>query len=60
MSDLLHFWMASHVPQEMSDLPQMRRAPIVKVLYKQTNIGFAAEAVFFGGGERGRFAQKRV
>jgi hypothetical protein len=41
------------------DLPQLRRAPIVKVLYKQANIGFAAEAVFFGGGERGRFAQKK-
>ncbi len=41
-------------------LPQLRRAPIVKVLYKQANIGFAAEAVFFFGGERGRFAQKRV
>ena len=42
---------------------QLRRAPIkfgrfiklyninVKVLYKQANIGFAAEAVFFVGGE---------
>ena len=40
-------------------LPQLRRAPIVKVLYKQANIGFAAEAVFFWGGERGRFAQKK-
>ncbi len=40
-------------------LPQLRRAPIVKVLYKQANIGFAAEAVFLGGGERGRFAQKK-
>jgi hypothetical protein len=28
-------------------------------LYKQANIGFAAEAVFFLGGERGRFAQKK-
>ncbi len=41
-------------------LPQLRHAPIVKVLYKQANIGFTAEAVFFGGGGRGRFAQKRV
>ena len=52
-------------------VPQLRRAPIkfgrfiklnninVKVLYKQANIGFAAEAVFLGGGERGRFAQKK-
>ncbi len=39
--------------------PQLRLAPIVKVLYKQANIGFAAEAVFFRGGERGRFAPKK-
>ncbi len=52
--------------------PQLRRAPIkfgwfiklynidVKVLYKQANMGFAAEAGFFlGGGGRGRFAQKK-
>ena len=32
---------------------------IVKVLYKQANIGFAAEAVFLGGGGRGRFTQKK-
>ncbi len=41
------------------NLPQLRRAPIVKVLYKQANIGFAAEAVFFLGGGKGRFAQKK-
>ncbi len=28
-------------------------------MYKQANIGFAAEAVFFWEGERGRFAQKK-
>ncbi len=38
---------------------QLQRAPIVKVLYKQANIGFAAERFFFGGGERGRFDQKK-
>ncbi len=54
-----------------SDWPQLRRAPIkfgrfiklyninVKVLYKQTDMGFAAEAGFFLRGERGRFAQKK-
>ncbi len=42
-----------------NDWPQLQRAPIVKVLYKQANIGFAAEAGFFWGGERGRFAQKK-
>jgi hypothetical protein len=41
------------------NLLQLRRAPIVKVLYKQANIGFAAEAVFFWGGGRGRFAPKK-
>ncbi len=40
-------------------LQQLWCAPIAKVLYKQANIGFTAEAVFFGGGERGRFAQKK-
>jgi hypothetical protein len=51
--------------------PQLRRAPInfgrfikyyninVKVLYKQTNMGFAAEADFYWGGGRGRFAHKK-
>ncbi len=51
--------------------PQLRRAPIkfgrfiklnninVKFLYKQADIGFAAEAVFFLGGERGHFTQKK-
>ncbi len=43
----------------VQDLPQLRRAPIVKVLYIQANIGFAAEAVFFWGGGRGRFAQRK-
>jgi hypothetical protein len=38
--------------------PQLRRAPIVKVLYKQANIGFAAEAVFFWGG-KGAFHPKK-
>jgi hypothetical protein len=28
-------------------------------LYKQADMGFAAEAGFLGGGERGRFAQKK-
>ncbi len=45
--------------QKNTYLPQLQRAPIVKVLYKQANIGFAAEAVFFWGGGRGRFAQKK-
>ncbi len=32
----------------------------VKVLYKKADMGFAAEAGFFGGGgERGRSAQKK-
>ncbi len=51
--------------------PQLRRAPIkfgrfvklnninVKVLYKQANMGFAAEAVFFGGGGKGAFRPKK-
>ena len=51
--------------------PQLRRAPIKfgrfielynindKVLYKQTDMGFAAKAGFFWGGERGRFAPKK-
>ncbi len=51
--------------------PQLQRAPIkfgrfiklnninVKVLYKQADMGFAAEAVFFGGEERGHIAQKK-
>ncbi len=41
-----------------SYLPQLQRAPIVKVLYKQANIGFAAEAVFFWGG-KGAFHPKK-
>ncbi len=52
------------------DWPQLRRAPIkfgrfiklcninVKVLYKQADIGFAAEAVFFWGG-KGAFCPKK-
>ncbi len=28
-------------------------------MYKQADIGFTAEAVFFWGGERGRFAPKK-
>ncbi len=44
----------------LSHLLQLRHAPIVKVLYKQANIGFAAEAVFFGGGKGGVSPQKRV
>jgi hypothetical protein len=28
-------------------------------LYKEADMGFAAEAIFFRGGERGRFAQKK-
>ncbi len=51
---------------------QLRCAPIkfgrfiklnninVKVLYKQANMGFAAEAVFFGGGKGGISPKKRV
>ncbi len=51
---------------------QLRRAPIkfgrfiklnnidVKVLYKQTNIGYTAEAVFFVGGEGSVSLKKRV
>ncbi len=54
------------------DWPQLRRAPIkfgrfiklnninVKVLYKQANIGFAAEDFFLGGGEGGVSPKKRV
>ncbi len=42
-----------------TNLPQLRRAPIVKVLYKQANIGFAAEAVFFEGGGKGAFRPKK-
>ncbi len=45
----------------VGNLPQLRRAPIVEVLYKQANIGFAAEAVFFlGGGKGGVSPKKRV
>ena len=43
-----------------NNLPQLRRALIVKVLYKQANIGFAAEVVFFGGGKGGVSPPKRV
>jgi hypothetical protein len=55
------------------DWPQLRRAPIkfgrfikfkninVKVLYKQANMGFAAEADFFfwGGGGKEAFIKKK-
>ncbi len=41
------------------DWPQLGRAPIVKVLYKQANIAFAAEAVFFWGGGKGAFRPKK-
>ncbi len=52
--------------------PQLQRAPIKfgrfiklynindKILYKQTDMGFAAEAGFFGGGKGGISPQKRV
>ncbi len=55
-----------------NDWPQLQRAPIkfgrfsklnninVKVFYKQADMGFAAEAVFFGGGEGGISPKKRV
>ncbi len=52
-------YIENHVGSSVSDLPQLQHAPIVKVLYKQANIGFAAEAVFFWGEGRGRFAQKK-
>ena len=51
--------------------PQLQHAPIkfgrfiklyninVKVLYKQADMGFAAEAGLFFGGERGHFAPKK-
>ena len=54
------------------DWPQLRRAPIKfgrfiklynindKVLYKQTDMGFAAEAGFFLGGEGAVLPQKKV
>ncbi len=50
------------IAASLSNWPQLRRAPIkfgtfiqlhnidVKVLYKQTDMGFAAEAGFFLGG----------
>jgi hypothetical protein len=52
-------------------LTQLRHAPIkfgrfiklyninVKVLYKQTNMGFTAEAGFFWGGGKGAFCPKK-
>jgi hypothetical protein len=48
-----HTHYVDHKALQYLNLPQLRRAPIVKVLYKQANIGFAAEAVFLGGGKGG-------
>ncbi len=60
-------------PTTISNWPQLRRAPIkfgrfiklysinVKVLYKQTDMGFAAEAGYLGGGGKGGISpQKKV
>ncbi len=61
-----------HCAKREENWPQLRHAPIkfgwfiklyninVKVLYKQADMGFAAEAgYFFWGGERGCFAPKK-
>ena len=64
-------WQCVHTLSSCTYWPQLRCAPIkfgrciklntinVKVLYKQADMGFAAEAGFFLGGERERFAQKK-
>ncbi len=64
----------AYVDQKLlkSNWPQLQHAPIkfgrfsklcninVKVLYKQTDMGFAAEADFFGGGKGGVSPKKKV
>ena len=67
----LYLKMLMNTVTPLTNWPQLRHAPIkfgwfiklyninVKVLYKQADMGFAAEAGLFLGGERVRFAPKK-